>query len=128
MAGDELCQKLFYKVCAYIWTTNDIAMGEDIQHYQDAVITEIFGYTDKRDFIKTERQPTEVTTWDGKDRALASHSYLEKMVTEIGIFGPLAAVYGREIEQLLMGPNMPTLIPEKIFSESVSVPVFFRNF
>ena len=34
-AGDELTQKLFYKVCAFIWTTNDIAMGDDIQRYQD---------------------------------------------------------------------------------------------
>ena len=67
MAGDELCQNLFYKVCAFIWTTNDIAMGADIQQYQDAVITEIFGYTDKRYFLKYERQPTDVTTWDGKD-------------------------------------------------------------
>ena len=42
------------------------------------------------------------------------------MATEIGILGPLAAVYGREVEQLLMGTNMPTLIPEKLFNESVS--------
>ena len=95
-------------------------MGGDIQKYQDALITEVFGYHDKRDFLKYERQTTDVTTWDGKDRALISHAYLEKMVTEIGILGPLVAVYGREIEQLLMGPKLPDLIPEKIFSESVS--------
>ena len=99
---------------------NDIAMGGDIQQYQDTVITEVFGYTDKRDFLKYERLPTDVTTWDGKDRALISHFYLEKMATEIGILGPLAAVYGREIEQLLMGPKLPDLIPEKILSESAS--------
>ena len=120
MAGDELCQKLFYKVCAFIWAANDITLGENIQKYQDAVITEIFGYTDKRDFLRTERQPTEVTTWDGKDRALISHSYLERMATEIGILGPLAAVYGRDLEQLLMGPNPPTIIPEKLFNESIT--------
>ena len=62
--------------------------------------------------MKYERQPIDVTTWDGKDRALISHAYLEEMVTEIGILGPLAAVYGRDIEQLLMGSNMPTIIPE----------------
>ena len=43
MAGDELTQKLFYKVCVFIWTTNDIAMGGDIQKYQDALITEVSG-------------------------------------------------------------------------------------
>ena len=56
MAGDELTQKLFYKVCAFIWTTNDIAMGDDIQKYQDAVITEVFGYSDKHQFLKYENR------------------------------------------------------------------------
>ena len=40
------------------------------------------------------------------------------MVTEIGILGPLAGVYGREVEQYMM-ETMPDLIPEKIFNESV---------
>ena len=90
MAGDELTQKLFYKVCAFIWTTNDIAMGDDIQKYQDAVITEVFGYSDKYQSLKYEKQETEVTTWDGKDRTLISSMYLDRMVTDIGILGPLA--------------------------------------
>ena len=47
-----------------------------MQKYQDALITEVFGYTDKRDFLEKERQPTDVTTWDGKDRALISHAGL----------------------------------------------------
>ena len=54
MAGDELCQKLFYKVCAFIWTTNDITLGENFQKYQDAVITEVFGYKDKRDILPNQ--------------------------------------------------------------------------
>ena len=70
--------------------------------------------------MKYERQATEVTTWDGKDRALISPTYLDKMVTEIGILGPLAAVYGREVEQYLMVPELPEIIPERIFNESVS--------
>ena len=48
MAGDELCQKLFYKVCAFVWTTNDIEQGHEMQWYQDALITEVFGYDDKQ--------------------------------------------------------------------------------
>ena len=38
MAGDELTQNFFYKVCAFTWRTNDIALGDDIKIYQDAVI------------------------------------------------------------------------------------------
>ena len=73
MAGDELCQKLFYKVRAFVWLANDITKGDDIQKHQDAVITDIFGYEDKKEFLRNERKPTEVSTWDGKDRALISH-------------------------------------------------------
>ena len=107
---DGLAQKLFYKVCAFIWTTNDIALGNDIKRYQDAVIEEVFGYTDKYQFLKYENQETEVTTWDGKYRAWSSQSYLSKMVMEIGILGPLSGVYGREVEPYLM-ENMPDTIP-----------------
>ena len=46
--------------------------------------------------------------------------YLDRMVTDIGILGPLAGVYGREVEQYLM-EQMPDTIPEKIFNESVGL-------
>ena len=42
MAGDELKQKLFAKVCAFIWRTNAIALVNDIKSYQDAVFEEVF--------------------------------------------------------------------------------------
>ena len=42
------------------------------------------------------------------------------MVIEIGILGPLAGVYGREVEQYLM-ENMPDTIPERIFEQSVNL-------
>ena len=113
--------KLFYKVCAFVWLANDISKGEQIQKHQDAVITEIFGYEDKKEFLRNERKPTEVSTWDGKDRALISHDELTKMAEMVSILGPLAGVDGRDIEQLLMGYDKPTLIPEKKFNESVKL-------
>ena len=114
MAGYELTQKLFYKVCAFIWTTNDIALGDDVKRHQDVVIKEVFGYSDKHQFLKYEKQATEVTTWDGKDRAWISSQCLNRMVTLIGIRGPFAGVYGRAVEQYLM-EKMPDTIPEKMF-------------
>ena len=95
-------------------------MGGDIKRYQDVVIKEVFGYSDKHQFLKYENPATEVTTWAGKDRALISSTYLNRMVTDIGILGPLAGVYGREVEQYLM-EKMPETIPENIFEESVSL-------
>ena len=41
------------------------------------------------------------------------------MVTDIGLFGPLAAVYGREIDQILMQNDMPDKIPVDDFAYSV---------
>ena len=41
------------------------------------------------------------------------------MVTEIGLLGPLAAVYGREIDQILMQNDMPDKIPVDDFAYSV---------
>ena len=41
------------------------------------------------------------------------------MAEMVGIIGPLAAMFGRDIEQFLMGNERPTLIPENKFNESV---------
>ena len=41
------------------------------------------------------------------------------MFKEIFIFGPLAAMYGREIEQYLIQNYMPDLVPESDFAFSV---------
>ena len=66
MVGDEFAQKLFYKVCAFIWTANGVPKGKEMQRYQDAVIEEIFHWRDKMDFVRKEKELTEVSTWDGK--------------------------------------------------------------
>ena len=52
MAGDELCQKVFYQMCTSIWCANGIETGSQLKGYQDALIEEVFGYEDKKEFIK----------------------------------------------------------------------------
>ena len=108
-------------MCAFVWCANAIPKGEEVQKHQDAVINEIFGYDDKKEFLKNERRATEVSTWDGRHRALISHEALKDMAEMVGILGPSAGVYGRDIEQLLMGYDRPTLIPENKFNESVKL-------
>ena len=41
------------------------------------------------------------------------------MAKWISIFGPFAAMYGRDIEQYLMRPDRGSLVPEWDFNESV---------
>ena len=58
-------------------------------------------------------------TWDGKNRIMLDAEYIEKMFKEILLFGPLAAMYGKEIEQILIQNHMPDLVPEDDFAFSV---------
>jgi len=58
-------------------------------------------------------------TWDGKNRIMLDSTYIDKMVKEILLFGPLAAMYGKEIEQILMQNHMPDLVSEADFAFSV---------
>ena len=60
-----------------------------------------------------------VMTWDGKGRILLETAYIDNMFKEILIFGPLAAMYGKEIEQILIQYHMPDLVSEADFAFSV---------
>ena len=58
MAGDELCQKLFYQMCAFIWCASGIGTGSEIRAYQDALIEEVFNYNNKMEFTNKEKRAT----------------------------------------------------------------------
>ena len=49
-----------------------------------------------------EKEPIEVSTWDGRVTGYLSHYLLDKLAKQIGILGPLGGLYGRDIEQYLM--------------------------
>ena len=49
-----------------------------------------------------------------------SYQHLQAMAKWVCIIGPLAAMYGRDIEQYLMRPDRGLLIPEWNFNESVN--------
>ena len=87
---------------------------------QAALIENVFGYTNKREFIDKEKEATEVSTWDGRYRGFIPYKHLRDMVKWINILGPLAGMYGRDIEQYLMRPDGSPLISEYRFNESVN--------
>ena len=92
-----------------------------MHEYQDALITTVFGYDDKDEFLDKTKQAMTVTTWDGKDRALISTDYIHKMFKEICMLGPLAGVYGREVQQILMQNEAPDKISMEDFAYSVQM-------
>ena len=120
MVGDEFAQKLFYKVCAFIWTVNGVPKGREMQQYQDAVIEDVFHWRDKMDFVRKEKEPTEVSTWDGQTYGYISHSYLEKLATQISCLGPIAGLFGRDVEQEIMALRTNYLSMVK-FEHSVTI-------
>ena len=118
MAGDELCAVLFYKMATFIWRSNEI-QGHDMREYQDALITHVFGYTYKDDFLPKLKSSLSVVTWDGKNQVRLDSEYIERMFKEVLLLGPLAAMYGREIEQILIQNYMPEMVSEDEFAFSV---------
>ena len=118
MAGYELCAVLFYKMATFIWRSNEI-QGTEMREYQNAFITHVFAYNDKDDFLPKVKSSLHVMTWDGKNRIMLDATYIEKMFKEVLLFGPLAAMYGKEIEQILIQNHMPDLVSESDFAFSV---------
>ena len=94
MVGDEFAQKLFYKICAFIWSANGVQNGKDIQSYQDVLIEDVFGWQNKMDFIKKEKEPTEVSTWDGKYFGFVNHFYLENWLHKLVFWDQLEVYMG----------------------------------
>ena len=78
MAGDELCSVLFYKMATFIWRSNEI-QGTEMREYQDALITHVFSYNDKDEFLPKVKSSIHVMTWDGKNRIMLDAEYIEKM-------------------------------------------------
>ena len=92
-----------------------------MKNHQDKLITSIFKYDDRHEFLEKMKNPLTVETWDGKVRALMSVEYVNEMFREICFFGPLAAMYGREVQQLLMANEAPDKISMENFQYSVDM-------
>ena len=99
MAGDALCQKAFYGVCTFIWIANGVQTGTEVRRYQDVLIENVFRYKNKRVFLDQEQLDIEAATFDGQLTGFVSYDDLKKLVRQICVLGPLAGMYGRDIEQ-----------------------------
>ena len=109
---------LIFKMATFIWRPNEI-QGMEMREYQDARITHVFGDSHKDDFLPKVKVSLNVMTWDGKSRTMLEAAYIDNMFKEILLFGPLAAMYGKEIEQILIQNHMPELVSEADFAFSV---------
>ena len=70
------------------------------------------------------KMDTDVTTFDGQHSGYLSHKNLKTLVGQICILGPLAGMYGRDIEQEIMHPTAGYYISERRFANSVDAASF----
>ena len=120
MSGDEICQVLFYHVAVFIWGANKIR-GEELHQHTTRLLTSVFNIVDISEFKERLENPISVITWDGLQRAWMTTQQVNDMWHEICFFGPMAAMFGREVQQTLMSPDPPNKIPFVDFQYSVDM-------
>ena len=119
MNGDEICQILFYHLATFIWVKNKLS-DEQINEHQLSLLTTVFNVSEIREFKEKLETPVSVTTWDGQTRVWMSVDQVDRMYREMCLLGPMAAMFGREVQQTLMSPQPPTKIPVEDFQYSVN--------
>ena len=83
----------------------DIGKGKELCTCQDALIDNIFGHRDIEYFVKNQKTDTIVTTYDGYYTGYLAYEDLERLARQICVLGPIAGVFGRQLEQWLISPN-----------------------
>ena len=99
----------------------DIDKGTELRGYQDALIDNVFGHRSIDYFVKNQKTDTIVTTFDGYYTGFLAYDELERLGRQICILGPIAGVFGRQLEQWLISPN------RKLNEEYIPVEVIQRS-
>ena len=94
--------------------------AHQMHDHQVSLLMSVFHVSELREFKEKLDQPVQVTTWDGKARVWMTVDQVNRMYKEMCLLGPMAAMFGREVQQLLMSPNPPNLISVEDFQYSVN--------
>ena len=95
-------------------------MDEDVVwKHQSTLIIKLFGIFDVDDFIWRKNNDQWVPTWDNKIRVRMSKEQIISIHKEACILGPLAALFGRELQQFLMQNPKATLIKQQDMQYSI---------
>ena len=96
MYGDECTQKLFMRCFTWNLTNNDIKEFL-LRSRQDCLVTHVFGQYPP-DWFKKYSQDTWIEFWDGSCQGYISQTTLYHLSKKVNILGPIAAVFGRDLE------------------------------
>ena len=92
---------------------------ESLWRHQSTLINKVFGIQNVADFIWRKKNPQYVPTWDNKTRIMMDKDQVVSVHKEACILGPLAALFGRELQQFLMTNPQAKLIKQQDFQHSV---------
>ena len=110
--------KFFYYLATFVWKQHDIR-DDLLTQYQQSLITKVFGVLNVRGFIFRTKNDVMIPTWDGKAHVMVKEEAMVRIHKEACIIGPLAALFGREVQQFLMVNPDAKLITMTEFQHSV---------
>ena len=122
MVGDALAQKFFYEFMTRTWILIDVDKGTELQNYQDALIDNVFGHRSIDYFVKNQKTDTVVNTYDGRFTGDLAYEELAHFGRQICVLGPIAGVFGRQLEQWLISPDRKlneVYIPVAVIQRSI---------
>ena len=79
--------------------------GTELQNHQDALIDNVFGHRGIPYLVKNQKTDTITHTYDGRFRGFLAYEELAQFGKQICVLGPIAGVFGRQLEQYLISPG-----------------------
>ena len=119
MCGDEFTQKLFMRCITWTLMNNDIK-GQALQVRQDAVVGHLFR-DDPKTWFRRYTQDTWMTRWDAQCQGYVSQRTLQEISKKVNILGPIAGVFGRDLEmELTTQQGRSDVIPSRVIEYSIA--------
>ena len=94
-------------------------------------LIDVFGHRSIQYLVKNPRTDTVTNTFDGRFRGFLAYEELSLFGKQICVLGPIAGVFGRQLEQFLISPDRKKnecYIPERVIQRSIEdAPVALKR-
>ena len=115
--GDEFVQKLFMRCIQWTYVCNDIK-DATLYERQDAIVNHLFKENPTEWFRKYAVE-TYMSTWDGRYWGYVSKSTIQELAKRVNVFGPIAGIFGRDLEYEVVSKSRYKWIPTRVIENSI---------